>query len=59
MTKNSIKILMTTIYFTDHQKQQLIKFLKIIYVTNCLESKFQKFTLEQNQQCQCLDTEIQ
>ena len=46
MTKNSIKILMTTIYFTDHQKRQLIKFLKIIYVTNCLESKFQKFTLE-------------
>ena len=42
--------LATTIYFTDHLKQQLFDFLKkypcIIYVKNCLESDFQKFAPE-------------
>ena len=53
---------MSTIYFTNHQKRQLVNFLKkyprIIYVQNCLDCKFQKFTLKQNQKYQCLDTEI-
>ena len=42
--------LMTTIYFTNHQKRQLVDFLKkspcIIYVTYCRECEFPKFALE-------------
>ena len=55
--------LMNAIYFTNHQKRQIVDFLKkyscIIYVTNCLGCKFQKFTLKQNQKYQCPDTEIE
>ena len=39
---------MTTIYFTNHQKQLvdfLMKYSCIIYVTNCLECELQKLTL--------------
>ena len=54
---------MSCTYFTNHQKRQLVDFLKkyscIIYVTNCLEHKFQKFTREQKQKYQWLDTEVQ
>ena len=50
-SKNPLINLMTTIYFTNHQKLQLIDFLKkyscIIYVKNCLECEFQKFALKQ------------
>ena len=39
--------LMTTIYFTNHRKIQLLNFLKkyscIIYVKNYLECEFEKF----------------
>ena len=50
-TKKIILInIMTTIYFTNHQKRQLVDFLKkypcIIYVKNCHECEFQKFALE-------------
>ena len=42
--------LMTAIYFTNHQKRQLVDFLKkypcIIYVKKCLEYEFQKFVGE-------------
>ena len=62
-TKIHLINLMTTIHFTNHQKQQLVDFLKkypcIVYVKNCHECEFQKFALEQNQKYQCLDTEIQ
>ena len=54
---------MTTIKYTNHQKRQLVYFLKkyprLIFVTNCLECRFQKFTLEYNQKYQCLDNEVQ
>ena len=47
---NELINLMATIYFTNHQKRQLVEFLKkypyIIYVKNCLEREFQKFALE-------------
>ena len=53
--------LMTTIYFTNHLKRQLVDFLKkypcIIYVKNCLECVFQKFALKWKQKYQSLDTE--
>ena len=49
-TKSYLINLMATIYFTNHQQRQLIDFLKkypyIIYVKNCLELEFQKFSLE-------------
>ena len=49
-TKTPLINLMTTIYFTNHQKIQLVDFLKkypcIIYVKNCLKCEFQKFALE-------------
>ena len=50
-TKKIILInIITTIYFTNHQKRQLVDFLKkypcIIYVKNCHECEFQKFALE-------------
>ena len=48
--KNSFNKLITTIYFTNHQKRQLVDFLRkysyTIYVNNYLECKFQKFTFE-------------
>ena len=51
----------TTTYFTHHKKRQLSNVLKkypcVIYLTNCLECKFKKFTLKQNQKYQCLDTD--
>ena len=41
---------MITIFFTNHQKRQFVDFFKkyscFIYVTNCLEYKFQKITLD-------------
>ena len=41
---------MTTVYFTNNQKRQVVDFLKkyacIIYVSNCLECEFQKSVLE-------------
>ena len=53
---------MTTIYFTNSQKRQLVDFLKKyscnIYVKNYLECEFQKFVLEKKQKYQCLDTEF-
>ena len=49
-TKIPLINLMTTIYFTNYQKRQLIDFLKkylcIIYVKNCHECELQKFALE-------------
>ena len=49
-TKIPVINLMTTIYVTKHQKRQLVDFLKkypcIIYVTNCHECEFQKFSLK-------------
>ena len=49
-TKSHLINLVATIYFTNHQKRQLVDFLKkypyIIYVKNCLEREFQKFSLE-------------
>ena len=49
-TKSPLINLMTTIYFTNHQKGQLVDFLKkypcIIYVKDCLEREFQKFALK-------------
>ena len=49
-TKIPLINLMTTIYFSNHQKRQLVDFLKkypcIIYVKNCLEYEFQKFSHE-------------
>ena len=49
-SKSHLINLMTTIYFTNHQKVQLVEFLKkypcIIYVKNCLECKFEKFALK-------------
>ena len=42
--------LITTIYFTNHQKRQFVNFLKkypcILYVKNYLGCKFKKFALE-------------
>ena len=41
---------MTAIYFTNHQKRQIVDFLKkypcIIHLKHCLKCKFQKFALE-------------
>ena len=49
-TKSHLINLMITIYFTNHQKRQLVNFLKkypyIIYLKNSLEREFQKFALE-------------
>ena len=49
---------MSNIYFADHQKRQLVDFLKkyprIFYVKNFLE-----FAFEKNQNYQCFDTQIQ
>ena len=49
---------MTTVYFTNNQKRQVVDFLKkyacIIYVNNCLECEFQKSVLEQNHKYQCI-----
>ena len=49
-TKILLINLLTTIYFTNHQKRQLVDFLKkypcIIYVKNCHEQEFQKFAVE-------------
>ena len=49
-TKIPLINLMTTIYFTNHQKRQLVDFLKkypcIIYVKYCRECEFAKFALE-------------
>ena len=63
MRKTTAANVLTTIYFTNHQKRQLVDFLKkypcTIYITNYLKRKFLKFTFEYNQKCQCLDTEIQ
>ena len=45
-TKSPLIILMTTIYFTNHQKRAPWLFNKvpcIIYVKNYLECEFQKF----------------
>ena len=43
-TKNPLINLMTTIYFTNHQKAQLLEFLKkypcVIYVKNALNVNF-------------------
>ena len=48
--KNHLISLMTPIYFTNHQKRQLIDFLKkyrcIIYVKSYLKCEFKKFALE-------------
>ena len=48
--KNHLINLMTPIYFTNHQKRQLVDFLKkypcIIYVKSCLKCGFKKFALE-------------
>ena len=48
--KNHLIYLMTPIYFTNHQKRQLIDFLKkylcIIYVKSYLKCEFKKFSLE-------------
>ena len=45
--------LMTTIYFTNRQKVQLVDLLKkypsIIYVKNCLECEFKKFVFTEIQ----------
>ena len=50
------------LYFTNHQKRQLVEFLKkypcLTCVTNCFECKIQKFKLKYNQKYQYLDTEI-
>ena len=52
MTRQKIHLinLMSTIYFTNHKKGQLVDFLKkypcIIYAKNYLECKFQKFGLK-------------
>ena len=44
-TKIPLINLMTTIYLTNHQKRQLVDFLRqcprIIYVKNCLECEIQ------------------
>ena len=44
---------MTTIYFTNRQKVQLVDLLKkypsIIYVKNCLECEFKKFVFTEIQ----------
>ena len=49
-TKITFSNLMTTIYFTNCQKRQLLDFFKMyhtfIYVKNLLECKFQKFALK-------------
>ena len=48
--KNHLISLMTPIYFTNHQKRQLVDFLKkypcIIYVKSYLKCEFKKFALE-------------
>ena len=53
---------MTTIYFTDHQKRQLVDFLKkyssIIYVKNYLERVFQKFAFEKTKSISALTLEF-
>ena len=49
-TKIPLINLMTTIYLTNHQKRQLVDFLRqcprIIYVKNCFECECQTFSLE-------------
>ena len=49
-TKIPLVNLMTIIYFTNHQKQQLVDFLQkypcIIYIKNYHEREFQKFVLK-------------
>lgn len=44
---------MSTIYFTNQQKRQLVDILKkypcIIFVANCFEFKFKKLAFEQKQ----------
>ena len=49
-TKCHLINLMSTIYFTNYQKRQLVDFLKkypyIFYVKNCLERESQEFALE-------------
>ena len=49
-TKIPLINLMTTIYLTNHQKRQLVDFLRqcprIIYAKNCLECECQTFSLE-------------
>ena len=53
---------MTTIYFTNHQRQPFGNFLKEVsmhYLCKKLECAFQKFTLEENQKYQFINTEIQ
>ena len=53
---------MTTIYFTDHQKRQIVDFLKkyssIIYVKNYLEREFEKFAFEKTKSISALTLEF-
>ena len=50
MTTTKIPLINLMTHFTNHQKQQLVYFLKkyacIFYVKNCLEYEFHKFALE-------------
>lgn len=58
MTKIPLINLMTTIYFTNHQKGQLVDFLKkypcVIYVKNALNVNFKSLHSKKNQKCQHL-----